>query len=145
MRACEREAPALAAHQHRLWAPLLRHASETFGATVATTDSIFGVDQPPEVVEGARRWLEAADDWELTGITAASAAAKSLVVSVNVAHGACSIEDAVAAARTEEDWQAEEWGLVEGGHDVDVADMRARIASASTFLRALRSPPALSS
>jgi hypothetical protein len=33
--------------------------------------------------------------------------------------------------------QIEEWGLVEGGHDIDIADVRCRVAAASVFLRLL--------
>lgn len=31
--------------------------------------------------------------------------------------------------------QVEEWGLVEGGHDLDVADLRAKVYAGSVFLR----------
>jgi ATP synthase F1 complex assembly factor 2 len=42
------------------------------------------------------------------------------------------------AARLEEDLQLESWGLVEGGHDLDVADLRARVAAPLLFARLLR-------
>ena len=45
------------------------------------------------------------------------------------------------AARLQEQYQVDRWGMVEasgmGGHDIDAADMRARIAAASVFLRLL--------
>lgn len=37
----------------------------------------------------------------------------------------------------EEDFQIEEWGLVEGGHDIDIADARARVAAPAVFMRLL--------
>jgi ATP synthase F1 complex assembly factor 2 len=45
---------------------------------------------------------------------------------------------AVAAARVEEDFQMEEWGSVEAGHDLDVADARTRVTAAATFVRLLQ-------
>lgn len=30
--------------------------------------------------------------------------------------------------------QVDKWGLVEGGHDVDVADLKVQISSAAAFL-----------
>lgn len=33
--------------------------------------------------------------------------------------------------------QMDEWGLVEGGHDLDIADTQVRIAAPSIFLRLL--------
>lgn len=48
------------------------------------------------------------------------------------------MEQAMAAARAEEDHQIEQWGLVEGGHDVDIADLRVRVSAPSLFVRLLR-------
>lgn len=31
-------------------------------------------------------------------------------------------------------FQVDKWGLVEGGHDVDIADLRVQISSAAVFL-----------
>lgn len=33
--------------------------------------------------------------------------------------------------------KVEEWGYVEGGHDIDEADMRVKIAACSVFMRLL--------
>ena len=33
--------------------------------------------------------------------------------------------------------QVEEWGFVEGGHDIDIADLHVRLAAPSVFLRLL--------
>jgi ATP synthase F1 complex assembly factor 2 len=30
--------------------------------------------------------------------------------------------------------QVDKWGLVEGGHDIDVADLKVQISSATVFL-----------
>jgi ATP synthase F1 complex assembly factor 2 len=47
------------------------------------------------------------------------------------------VQEAMAAARLEEDVQVEEWGAVEAGHDLDEADIGTRIAAPSVFLRLL--------
>ena len=49
-----------------------------------------------------------------------------------------SVEQALEAARVEEDLQIQQWGLVEGGHDIDIADLRIRVAAPSLFVRLLR-------
>lgn len=41
---------------------------------------------------------------------------------------------AVKAARIEEDVQMEIFGLVEGGHDVDIADLRTRVSGCALYL-----------
>ena len=45
------------------------------------------------------------------------------------------IDDAVAAARLEEEYQIAQWGMVEGGHDVDRAHINVQIASGRVLLR----------
>ena len=50
------------------------------------------------------------------------------------------MQAAIAAARLEETYQMDEWGLVEGGHDIDIADMQVRIAGPTVFLRLLQAP-----
>jgi ATP synthase F1 complex assembly factor 2 len=52
--------------------------------------------------------------------------------------GVIDVEQARAAARVEEDFQIEEWGLVEGGHDVDLADIRIRLSSPRVMINLLR-------
>lgn len=42
------------------------------------------------------------------------------------------------AARLEEDYQLEDWGEVEAGHDLDLADAQTRIAAAAVLVRLLR-------
>ena len=44
------------------------------------------------------------------------------------------MKQAFDAARVEEDVQIEEWGLVEGNHDVDKANLLTQIAAASMLL-----------
>ncbi len=52
--------------------------------------------------------------------------------------GQLKVKDAIAAARLEEDMQIQEWGLVEGGHDIDIADINVRMAAPVLFLQHLK-------
>lgn len=54
------------------------------------------------------------------------------------AQGRLSVAGALEAARVEEDHQIMNWGLVEGGHDVDIADAAARVSAAALFARFVR-------
>ena len=60
---------------------------------------------------------------------------KSLTIGLALVHGRLSIDDAVAAARLEEEYQIAQWGMVEGGHDVDRAHINVQIASGRVLLR----------
>lgn len=52
--------------------------------------------------------------------------------------GRLGVQEAIAAARLEESYQIGEWGLVEGGHDIDIADAQVRVAAPSLFIRLLQ-------
>ena len=52
--------------------------------------------------------------------------------------GHLDVQSAIAAARLEETYQMDEWGLVEGGHDIDIADMQVRIAGPTVLLKLLQ-------
>ena len=47
------------------------------------------------------------------------------------------LQGAMTAARLEEDTQMEEWGAVEAGHDLDIADITTRVSAPSVFVRLL--------
>lgn len=66
-----------------------------------------------------------------------TSASKSLLVAAALVAGRLSVAQALAAARLEEDFQMEEWGCVEAGHDLDIADAKTRITAAATFVRLL--------
>ncbi|KAH7373613.1 hypothetical protein KP509_17G065200 [Ceratopteris richardii] len=121
--------------QAEIMNPLLDWIEKEFGCRPSHSSSLFVGNQSDEVVEALRKALKKTNDWQLAAIDALSAAAKSLVIALAVSRGKLGIEEAIQAIRLEEDFQIEEWGLVEGGHDIDVADLRCRIAAASVFLR----------
>ena len=47
------------------------------------------------------------------------------------------VQQALTVARLEEQFQIDGWGMVEGGHDIDAADIRVRIAAPSVVVRLL--------
>ena len=52
--------------------------------------------------------------------------------------GAVTTEAALEAARLEEDAQAGEWGVVEGGHDIDAAGAAVAVSAPAVFARLAR-------
>lgn len=74
----------------------------------------------------------------LTAVFNASASCKSLLTGMALIRGVIDVDQAMAAARVEEDMQIEEWGLVEGGHDIDLADIRVRLLGPRVMINLLR-------
>ncbi|CDP15765.1 unnamed protein product [Coffea canephora] len=73
-------------------------------------------------------------DCELVAIDAiAAAGAHSLVITIGIFRGRLNTEEAIELIRLREDLQVDNWGLVEGGHDVDIADLKVQVASAAVL------------
>lgn len=128
----------LTSHVHDLQVefmdPLFDWMEAELGVRPVLYTSIFAGKQPQELVNAMERFLKKTDNWELTAIDALAAAAKSITIAFAVFRSRLDVEEAIKLIRLEENLQVDKWGLVEGGHDVDVADLRVHISSAVAFL-----------
>lgn len=128
----------LTSHVHDLQVefmdPLFDWMEAELGVRPVLYTSIFAGKQPQELVNAMECFLKKTDNWELTAIDAITAAAKSITIAFAVFRGRLDVEEAIKLIRLEEDLQVDKWGLVEGGHDVDMADLRVHISSAVAFL-----------
>ncbi|KDP46358.1 hypothetical protein JCGZ_10198 [Jatropha curcas] len=114
--------------------PLLDWVKSEFGFKPVVHSSFFGGKQEEGLVKAIEDLLQKTDNFELASIDAIAAAAHSLVIAVGIFRGKLDIEEAIQLIRLEEDLQVDKWGLVEGGHDVDIADLRVQVSSAAVFL-----------
>jgi ATP synthase F1 complex assembly factor 2 len=116
---------------------LLDWFKSEIGVRPSVTSSIFGTTQPPEVLDAVEKAVRQCSDWQLAAVDWLAGTARSLIVALAIARGRLGIEEAIEIIRLEEDHQVEDWGYVEGGHDIDEADIRVKISSCSVFLRLL--------
>lgn len=114
--------------------PLLRWVESEFGFKPVVYSSFFGGKQEDGLVTAVESLLKKIDDCELAAIDAIAASAHSLIIAIAMVHRKLEIEEAIELIRLEEDFQVDRWGLVEGGHDVDIADLRVQISSPVVFL-----------
>ncbi|KAJ0112658.1 hypothetical protein Patl1_02906 [Pistacia atlantica] len=114
--------------------PLLNWLESEFGFKPVVYSSFFGGKQEDGLIKAVENLLKKTDDCELAAIDAITAAAHSLTIAIGIFRGKLLIEEAIELIRLEEDLQVDRWGLVEGGHDVDIADLRVQISSAVVFL-----------
>lgn len=119
--------------------PLLKWVESEFGFKPSVHTSFFGGRQDDGLVSAIESLLKKTDDCELATIDAIASAAHSLVIALGIVRGRLGIEEAIELIRLEEDLQVDSWGLVEGGHDVDIADLKVQIASAVVFFGLTRS------
>ena len=69
---------------------------------------------------------------------ALSAASRSVLIGVALSHSILEPEEALRVARLEEHYQMDQWGMVEGGHDIDNADYAVQVSAPLVFLQLLR-------
>ncbi|EPS59474.1 hypothetical protein M569_15333 [Genlisea aurea] len=120
--------------QVKKFSSLMKWVESEFGYKPIVHTSFFGGKQEEGFVKAVESALKKTCDYELATIDAIAASAHSLLIAIGVARDRLSVEEAVALIRLEEDLQVDRWGLVEGGHDVDIADLRVQISSAAAFL-----------
>jgi len=136
---CHRaDAPAeLVRRQQESWQPLVEWVRERFGAALALTTGILPAAQPEAALAALGRAVEGYDDFRLTALHAATAAAGSLVIGLALAEGRIDAAEAFAASCLDELFQIEKWG-----EDREAASrraaLRANIEAASRLLDLLR-------
>jgi len=106
-------------------------------------NKMSGLPHPPLLVEKAKKWINSLDAWTLTALYSACAESKSFFIAAAMifeatqhAKGECKVATrdpkwAVQAARVEEEFNIEMWGLVEGGHDYDRLNSSIQMHAAS--------------
>jgi len=114
-----------------------------------------GLPHPPILVEKAQKWVNSLDAWTLAALYSACAESKSFFIGAalirDAMKGASTTEagegnggeDGIArdgkwaatAARVEEEFNIECWGLVEGGHDYDRLNCSIQMHAASFLAR----------
>lgn len=114
--------------------PLLDWMESEFGYKPVVFTNFFGGKQDEGLTKAVEDVLKKADDCELAAIDALASAARSLTIAIGIFRGRLEIEEAIELIRLEEDLQVDKWGLVEGGHDIDIADLKVQISSATVFL-----------
>ncbi|CAN0901712.1 ATP synthase mitochondrial F1 complex assembly factor 2 [Linum grandiflorum] len=114
--------------------PLLQWVKSEFGFKPVVYSSFFGGKQDEGLVKAIENLLKSTTNCELAALDALASSAHSLVIAVGIFRGKLDIEEAIELIRLEEDFQVDRWGLVEGGHDLDIADLKVQISSAAVFL-----------
>jgi len=112
-----------------------------------------GLPHPPILVKKAEDWVNGLDAWTLTALYSACAESKSFFIGAALIHdamnassseeGGRAVRDgkwAVEAARVEEEFNIECWGLVEGGHDYDRLNCSIQMHAASFLAQTVAAP-----
>lgn len=113
-----------------------------------------GLPHDDTLVKNGKQFLQQCNAWKLASMQSVTMEAKSFFVGMAVVKSVESLEvlgkvnknpfihdlkEAVIASRVEEEFQIENWGLVEGGHDYDRLNCSIQIHAASCLVRSISS------
>lgn len=117
-----------------------------------------GLPHSDELLANARHFLEGCDAWTLAAMQTVTMEAKSFLVGMAVVRGVDGWVDtidtngsfsgkknpfvrdakkAVMASRVEEEFQIDNWGLVEGGHDYDRLNCSIQVHAATSLIQSI--------
>lgn len=130
------EAPeALVRRQGQAWDPMLDWAQHRFGARLAVTHGLMPVAQDPDALARLRAAMTPMSDFQLTGFHDLVTLSGSYVIALSAACRADSATALFDAARLDELWQAEQWGLDEEA-ELEAVHRRSAFLHAADFFHA---------
>lgn len=115
-----------------------------------------GLPHPPMLSQAIDSYMENLNAWELTALQSLTREAKSLILALSVLEYSSSssenesnnntvgfskelnMKDIILASRIEEEFQIENWGLVEGGHDYDRLNCSIGMYAATFLIRSIQ-------
>lgn len=106
------EGPArLVRRQEKTWGPLLDWAREAHGLDFLRTAGVVHHAQPPQTLARLAALLAPMDDFTLAGMAFAAALFGSAVLALALRDGRINADETMAAARLDEIFQEEQWGV----------------------------------
>lgn len=128
-----REPDELVARQRAAWDPLLVWAAKERGVSLRCGEGVAFIAQPAAAIRAGEAAFLAATAAALLGMKEAAEISGSAVIALALAQGRFDAETLFAAARVDEIWQAERWGVDDDAHERE-AGLRRAFLEAVQFL-----------
>lgn len=130
------EPRALVLRQAAVWDPFLAFARAAIGAPFVVTSGVVATAQPSVAIEAVRAAAAALDPWRALAVKTAAEITGSAILAFALDRSYIPSTDIMAAARVDEEFQAERWG-----RDAEAAARMTRVAAdfnaAARFLNCL--------
>lgn len=120
--------------QDRHYDPLLEWFADHFGVSLGVSEALLSAGHAPEAYAVVEDFVDRADPFLRAAFNMLLGTCKSSTTALALLHRHISIDQAFDAARVEEEFQIEENGFVEDGHDTARIETKLRISAASAFL-----------
>eukprot|EP01026_Neomeris_dumetosa_P038608 TRINITY_DN3148_c0_g1_i6.p1 TRINITY_DN3148_c0_g1~~TRINITY_DN3148_c0_g1_i6.p1 ORF type:complete len:272 (-),score=44.00 TRINITY_DN3148_c0_g1_i6:100-915(-) len=117
--------------------PIVDWVNKTLHVQLKVTSNLL-LEQEKYVEEIVHGHFGSMDKWHLTAANFLSHSLKSVLLALAVMHGRLDSMEALSLSRLEEEFQIKRWGMVEGGHDIDVSDLKVRLIAPSLLVKLLK-------
>ena len=111
-----------------------RHLIHGSGRIMVSSGGVLGARQQTLVSMRVMQILGGLSAERSAAFASIAVACRSVLLGLAGVHGFVGVEELLHAARLEESWQEQEWGRVEGGHDLDEAHIKVQVHAAISFL-----------
>ncbi len=137
---CREDDPSkvdLSVRQASILDPYIVYVNNLLGTRFHPSTSIVGAAISVKDAGLVKEYILGLDSWQRSALMELSSACKSLCMAIGGVQGEFTADELIHASRIEEEYQIQQWGLVEGGHDIDIVDIKVRIHSPLVFLNLL--------
>jgi chaperone required for assembly of F1-ATPase len=124
----------LKSRQSENWDPLLDWLEARFGVKLRIGTGIAHIEQEEAALAKLRAAIGGHNAFTLTALHAAATLCGSLVLAIAILEGRLTAEEAFAASRLDEEYQAEKWGR-DAGAELRARAMAAELDAAARFMR----------
>lgn len=121
--------------QDRAYRPFLDWFRDTYGTELAVMEGFSDSKHPSLAYVGVEDFVDHADHFLRASLAALLGATKSTTISMALLYGHVTLDQALEASRVEEQFQIEENGFVEDGHDTQFVQLRVKAAAAAALMR----------
>ncbi|PIK54925.1 putative ATP synthase mitochondrial F1 complex assembly factor 2-like [Apostichopus japonicus] len=128
------EPPELVELQTNHWDPVIQWFNDRYSADIKPTTAIISPTIAEETLENLKGHLRSHNEWSLVGIESAVHSLKSLILAFALIDRRVDPETALKLSWLELEFQVAKWGRVEWSHDVEFADLKARVSAAGLFI-----------
>ena len=138
--------------QQKAWEKIHTICEQVLGdkpaMTLGVTDSLWltrkakGLPHPPKVMQEATALVHSLNAWELTALASITTNCKSILIGLAMLYSnSLTPAQASTASRVEEEFNIDNWGLVEGGHDYDRLNSSIQLHAAEIMIQTTRGKP----
>ena len=128
------EKPDLMKLENDRWNPVIEWFMNANNVKIGITDNVIDCPVDEAAKETVRKLLMSFKLPSLFGLQFMTESLKSVIISYALLGRKVSVEEAVSLSRLEAEYQITKWGNVEWAHDMDVMQIRSRVAASLLFV-----------